>query len=729
MEKCFPKISMVYGFTYFRYYKDIQFKQVVHHITNKINDFILNKDKEPLKNVCLYLSNYLIDNKTPPYYYTKQKAIWEKALNVWLNPYYKQLDKLGGCPLIMDENGLEILKLKYEVDDFCEKRNTDLTEINRLKQNSTYQDRYSRKCEDYNIWIDQRERYFKTKEYLIKSCYERNQTKKNPNKMCNIMDSETFKKQHECTSSPPVAPDQGLSKEKSIATSKVIESRTESLSTTKDEKQHVAPVLSESETQPQFQPEKQSNPEKDIENEAQTKTQATLHTEDSPRENVINHDDHSQHSKVDESEVTNSGVSIDFKESLEPPQLHTEPGVSGETEDLQIITSPSGRSNIATYFSGSSVHPKIPGLFKKKKRIKRRYVKILKILIPSHSGKKIEFLTHDYTDNSTYDSDEIVKKIKINEHNTNKNVNESKQKKNRYKTIIDVHMEVLEENKNKEWEYKKKEFLEICLELIAKGEYTTYRNLNNDELMENVQNRNDIEKQKILWNKWIDKHRNLSDKFKKEDWFNTLKNDWKKEHVQLKRTEELKNNFSNEIQNMPFSKKEKTLWKQWITKNILIINKYIEHDSFIHLTDELQNVSDEYENEETKNDFPLNNIGELPNKDYQRLYEYIKTKLLTKLCILVLMSVLEECKKGETIENRETYLDNSITEFKEKKNSDNKSEVIENIYQFNLDFLENKENLDYTANDNFRKEMENWIKEENIYINSMKKENNTDKNY
>ncbi|SBS99246.1 surface-associated interspersed protein 8.2 (SURFIN 8.2) (SURF8.2), partial [Plasmodium malariae] len=115
----------------------------------------------------------------------------------------------------------------------------------------------------------------------------------------------------------------------------------------------------------------------------------------------------------------------------------------------------------STFFSPAL--NKTPGLLKKRKSIKRRQVKLLRILIPSQSNRKKKILTHDHPENTIYDEEQIIKKLKIHEHHIIKNIKSSKQKKDRFKTIIEVHMEVLEEFRNEEWEHKKGEFLELCL--------------------------------------------------------------------------------------------------------------------------------------------------------------------------------------------------------------------------------------------------------------------------
>ncbi|SBS93628.1 surface-associated interspersed protein 8.1 (SURFIN 8.1), pseudogene (SURF8.1), partial [Plasmodium ovale curtisi] len=108
-----------------------------------------------------------------------------------------------------------------------------------------------------------------------------------------------------------------------------------------------------------------------------------------------------------------------------------------------------------------------------------------------------------------------------------------KKKKKKKSTLIEVHMEVLEEYKNNEWELHKYYFLEICLQCFIYKENDIYSNFTNSELpVNNVKNEKtiqDIEKQENLWNYWIENHRDILEKWKEKEWFQILKNDWKKE--------------------------------------------------------------------------------------------------------------------------------------------------------------------------------------------------------
>ncbi|SBT72585.1 STP1 protein [Plasmodium malariae] len=344
----------------------------------------------------------------------------------------------------------------------------------------------------------------------------------------------------------------------------------------------------------------------------------------------------------------------------------------------------------------------------------------------------ILLLTQGYLEHPKYGDEEIIKKLKIHECNMIKKVNTLNQKNERTKTIIEVHFEVLEAYRKEEWECKKGEFLEICLDVLTKERYGTHSNLTNDDLiMKNDKSCDHIEKQEILWNKWIERHKNISDKFKKVDWFNNLKNEWKKEKSYIKEMEELKNKASNEYKNVLFLEREKDVWRRWISEKGNILKQYIDQNWFNELSEVNQNILDEYKNEEKSNDVSLINIEELEHrKNYEELYKYIKTKLLSKLCILVLMTILEECKKEEYIEDRELHLDNSINVRKTKKNSEKIPEISDKFIEKYSNAYENSKNSNIHNNieeNFFREEMNDWIGEEVTYVNSIECVSNIDK--
>ncbi|SBT86079.1 STP1 protein [Plasmodium malariae] len=716
MEKCLPKDGI--------------FNKIVNHIKVDIDDIIAKNDKKVLKDKCLYLANYLVNNKSPPYYYLPEKATWEKALKEWLSPHYKKLDKLGGCPLIMNQNDLEILELKYKVDDFCEKRKSYLDELRQSQGNPKSDSNYSSKCDSYNEWIEEKKGYFTTKKKLFENCYEIDKTQKGRRKTCNIMDPETFNKLPNCRSTVQKESGQ-LPSQENKNLPEVTKKESERASMREDQEQKRAPDILETEPQPEPQSRSQhedhSALEKGIAKESQIISPVTSSSESSSIKTKDDHEDPGQHTQSKLSVFPKSPVSTESQKSPVSITLPTSLGVLETSADFQIIPSSSGSSN----FPHNSIPSKILGIFKKKKNIKRKKVRFLKILLPSLSDKKNKYLTHYHTESTLFDEEQIIKKLKIHEHVMIKNINTLKQKKDRFKTIIEVHMEVLGESKNEEWEYKKQEFLHICIELFAQAEYSTYPNLTNEELiMENTKSINNIEKQKILCNKWVREHRNISEKLKKTDWFNNLKNEWKDEKDSIKNSVELKMNFSNENQKFSFLEKEKDLWKKWISKKHKIIEQYLQQKCFEEMTQEFLNLSDEYVNEETKNNISLLNSEELQSKEcYEELYSYIKKKLIAKMCILVFMMVLEDCKTEDFIKNKESHLDNSINDWKTDANLKRKSDAPKQVIDVNDTALEHRKNGQIraqTGENSFRQEIEEWIKEDDSGANSIYNDNSVE---
>ncbi|SCN12486.1 STP1 protein [Plasmodium malariae] len=710
MDNCFSSKLDVRGSGFFTYFYDLKFQKIMQDIKNKTAN-VNKSNKEAFRNVCRDLSKYLINNKFPPPHYISLKDKWEGALKKWLQSYYETIKIHKECPVVLEENDMKILELKYDEEDFCEKRNTYLNEIRQLKPGTlkTCNEEYLKKCNEYKDWINERKEHFDKKVSPIKSCYRKElimgKRGKKQESLCNILIEETFRTSSDCAlidQNPTCKNLQEKKKEDLQESQKTAEypskpevqieqfSYTLQEVITKDS--HKSPTTEK--TSQEIQPQLQDKLETEAPNpqDKSKESEAIQTTQDKISETQI-HD-------TDDDAVLTGPNSPTISDSAMSPETQS-PKSHALKAEPSIPFAPS---------ASFAEPPKISGLFKKKKKIKRRPVKFLRILYPLVSWKKGEFLAHDHLENTLYDNEETIKRIKIKEHNMNYNVNATTPRKDTYKTIIEVHMEVLEKYRNEEWKHKKEEFIKIFLELFTEEEYPTYPDITNDELIEeDTKSINDIEKQKLLWNKFKKEHENISEKLKNTVWFNNLKNDWKKEQDNFKK-KELKRKISDRNLTIPYLEKEKDMWRMWISKNSIIIKQYIEQNLFNYLTDELQNISDKYEYEETKDNFLLINIGELTNrKGYQQLYNYIKKQLLKKLCIFVLILVLEECKKEQEFENRETYLDSSISAYMEGKKSDGKPDSIENMSEFNVNVLENKEYLGYTVDDGFSIEIENWV--------------------
>ncbi|KAI4833619.1 uncharacterized protein MKS88_000097 [Plasmodium brasilianum] len=740
MENCIPKHFALSGTAGFGLTFTPQFKTIRAHIQNKTN-FLKRENKEDLfREECKQLADYLIENTSPPWYTSQH--MWESLLKFHLHQYFKDITNYGGCPMILKKEHKELLELKYKEEDFCKKKTAQLKEIESLKQNNSGKcaNTCLDKCKTYNAWIKQMQNQFEEKKSLFKNCYTKESPKKKskkqiPEPVCNILDQDTFKELSEC-----ITPN-SIDTTEHLLENKRLQSETEGTD-------QIIPKLQDQNIDVPITPKNQTELELQIPSQAPPKLidGEALEIQDSTKET-----NHLQPLTDASLETANSSeyvhvVSEDTNES--PPQTVQDMQLSPDRENTQ----PTDKASIYTlarsppqipHTTGTTLNPSdkytssilislfaLTGMFKKKKKISRRHVKFLRLLVPSFCNKKSKIFTDDPLEHTIYDDEEIIKKIKINE--LTKNVNLSKRTRDRSKIIVEVHMEVLEEFRNKEWENIQDEFLEICIDEFTKEDNITFPNLIDDDLIiENIKCIIDIKKQNILWNKWIQRHRNLSQNLKKDDWFNNLKDEWKREVSYIQEMEEIKKKSSNENQKVSFLEREKDIWRQWISKKGMILQQHLDQYWNNGLAEELRNISDEWVNEDTKNYVSLLNVQELQHKEnYEELCKYIKKKLLTKFCILVLITVLEEYKNEVNLENRESYLDRSINEWKGEGYSSKKQEITENIIEYNKNYIENKRNEEFDAHirkDSFRNEIEDWIREDDLYANSIVSDRTIDK--
>ncbi|SCP03045.1 STP1 protein [Plasmodium malariae] len=759
MESCFTSNSSVHGTTALEYRTYPQFQKIEAKIKSEISSLKRNNNKEEFRNKCKELAHYLINTK-PPYPNIKE-YIWKGAIKTWYKQYYRGLSQHGGCFMILNQDEKELLQLVYDAEDFCEKNEEYIDKLNpfRVDNSSTYNCNNDvnclSKCKEYKVWITERQQHFSTnRKILHKDCTRKKKLYQLLEKTCNIQNTSTFTKIIECKSSAPtihIGVPEKKQNESSLAEQNSPEPQEQSQPKYEDSSEQITPVekplsgetLSPGEmhTENGLMPSKEQKHHVDKASLFSDPTLVTPSNENTKAQpiNVPQSHNHKgfesagakttfQHQAT--SEKTDKSISsIPFKPLINgsPSPFHLElPKITesaGNISDKYI--SPILISIIIIIIFSLFIKHMPLILKKKKKHIKRKHLKLLRILVPSYPGRKNMFLTYDNLEPSTYNNEENIKKIIINEQNLETNVKKIKKKKDVSKTIIEVHMEVLEEYKNEVWESDIGEFLAICLEEFRQEKYNSHHNLKNDEIIiENNKCRNDTDKKKILWNKWAERHKNLSEKLKKEYWFNSLKNEWKSERDSIKRNKILEKKLSNKYKKVPSSEIEKDAWTKWISKKVIVIGQYIEKDWHKLMTEGLKNMIDECVNYETKKDMTITNLEELKKKEYnEELYKYIKKQLLQKLCILVLMMVLEECRKEENIENNESYLDSSIYECKIEKNSYVKSEIIEDINEDKGNVLEYRENEDIYENKGrhtFIHELNDWIREDNTYINSIK---------
>ncbi|SCA60203.1 Pvstp1, putative [Plasmodium vivax] len=271
------------------------------------------------------------------------------------------------------------------------------------------------------------------------------------------------------------------------------------------------------------------------------------------------------------------------------------------------------------------------------------------------------------------------------------NVYMPKKKKKFKKTIIDIHLEVLDECQKGQWELNKGDFLEIIMDEFMKNEKIIYNNLSSsDSIGANMCNSEEIAKQKILWNHWMENHKHTLEMHKNETWFNTLKAEWKQEqHEYLRKIEESKESELNERKNIPLLEIQKDIWRQWVSKQHKLMEMYNEKDWFKNLLKCIEEEPNELETENPFENISLTNLEELETKKlYQELYK--KKQLIAKLWMLILLLVVEECEIEDNINDKELYLDRFLESLKSKRCSDEKRYNAEKMHESNDIFDGNK---------------------------------------
>ncbi|SBT85766.1 STP1 protein [Plasmodium malariae] len=761
MEGCASRDYSGLGFAAGHYLVKPEFRQTKNQILSGLASLGKKIIKEEFRKECLELTNFLIEKKDKPPRFTNPKS-WVPVLRNYFKHKFDKITQHGGCPMIFDKKEKDLLELKYDALDFCEKNISYKNKLTAFKKGSNKYDcsndtQCIQDCTEYETWFISKKEYFESNRNLVReSCTSKSSSSEFPTKQCNIMNSRMLNNIPKCLHKKPQEPTQAPPKEKVLTDPELYQvnaidspvSQDQSISQVEYLPDGASNSPSEGQSNSLSEDTHSDPPQLQTESEGNSETSLTNVTADTQSGHTEIAKDLKNlapaEEKIRTSTVQPSTVQDTKTESItEPIMVSTkslypeapsrstaDPKIYGNINYIYFHIFVITKQIYVCIYKFNSVpvdnshnpYYALMGKFKKKKNIRRK-VKFLRILLPSHSVKKDILLSDDHLDQTIHDDEEIIKKLKIHEHNTINNTNMLKRKKDRSKTIIEVHMEVLEEFRNEEWELKKGEFLAVCLEEYKYEKHRTYPNLINCDQMENIKCSNDIEEKKIIWNKWIEKHRNLSEKLKKEDWFNNLKNEWKKEKAMVNETEELNKKYLNENEKGSHLEREKDAWRGWISNRGKIVEHYLEQDWLKGLTNEFDNILDEYENEGTENSVSLINIEEMEhNKSCEELYKYIKKKLLSKLCVLVFMTILEECKKEKNVENKESYLDSSINECNSEKNLDRKYHIIENVVEKGNNVLENSENteiFDYKEENNFTDEIKDWIGEDDIYVNSI----------
>ncbi|SBS99720.1 STP1 protein [Plasmodium ovale curtisi] len=334
-------------------------------------------------------------------------------------------------------------------------------------------------------------------------------------------------------------------------------------------------------------------------------------------------------------------------------------------------------------------------LFSKKKKMKKRlkrHFKFKKIeKEPQHFDEIDKDSVNDIRGANKKCEENIYKHIKIQKVIINEDTNLLKRKKKKGKTHIDIHMELLNEYKNDEWELNKNDFLNMCLEeLIRKLNTIQNNSANNEVTIKNKPIKSTKEEKIVLWNKWAEKYRSIWENLKRENTFKVLQYKWKQEEkAYLENIGHSGNDVMNEKQPIPLIEIKKDIWRKWIAKEATLIEQYKEEQWIKSLLEEIEKISDEYKQVEAKDDIFVVNIGELEHKENnEELYKHYKHIFLIKVMIQMLMMVIEECIKEENPEKTELVLDNLIGKMNKEKRKNIKSEYVENISEENKNHLE-----------------------------------------
>ncbi|CRG94404.1 surface-associated interspersed protein (SURFIN), partial [Plasmodium gallinaceum] len=257
-------------------------------------------------------------------------------------------------------------------------------------------------------------------------------------------------------------------------------------------------------------------------------------------------------------------------------------------------------------------------------------------------------------------------------------------KKIKWKTIVEIHMIVLEECKKEEWFLNRGNFLEACLEEFKKEEKEKYPKIIENDLVMISKREDDIssimiEKQKLVWKKWLDRNKSMLKKWKKEEWFINLKKEWLQEQEKYK---EVTNELEIEeirVGKNPMLEKQKRIWKQWLKKQRMW---FIEHSEDKWFNDLLA----EYEKEECKEgttkinarkvkDFH-ENMQELERDENNEMRKSRKKKkLIQNLLIEIHMMVLEECKKVEREREKDEFFKAIMKDLRIQENFDEEANI------------------------------------------------------
>ncbi|CAG9480037.1 unnamed protein product [Plasmodium vivax] len=331
-------------------------------------------------------------------------------------------------------------------------------------------------------------------------------------------------------------------------------------------------------------------------------------------------------------------------------------------------------AGLATALNILAKYTSLGSLFgiKRKKRYSKRIHKIA--VKPAHDKEKKKDISYDSLDVPVRD---IEYEYLIRNRDILKGLQTPKKKKSGSKTIVEIHMEVLEECKREEWELIREDFLEIVLQEFMKNESDTCESTSSNDLIgADSHNSDEMYIQKHLWHTWEDEHKHIFDKLKEKTWFHSLKKEWKREQEGLQENELSECDQLNGEQYVPFIERQKCVWGKWVSKQRIRMEQYAEVGWFDKLIEQYQKETNHYVIEETTNDTSAPKVNKTKHEaDNHESCVLTKKELITKVWMLILMMVLDECKEEDDLQNRELYLDDHIGKCLKKENEETSQDI------------------------------------------------------
>ncbi|SBO21670.1 SICAvar, type I (fragment) [Plasmodium knowlesi strain H] len=167
------------------------------------------------------------------------------------------------------------------------------------------------------------------------------------------------------------------------------------------------------------------------------------------------------------------------------------------------------------------------------------------------------------------------------------------------------------------------------------------------------------------WVNWIERNKGVLEEVKTQPWFHNLRVDWK-EHQKQQDAE--KDELKEENDSSCAARRKKDAWRKWIAKQHALMDVNSEQDWFKHLLENVEEVEQDESEQQGENEHKTGEGTESTTSAYnnlprrQQLHKNSNKKnfLITKLWMLILALVFEECERERTLHEKEMYVDHLL---------------------------------------------------------------------